>query len=93
MLICVPTPLDERREPDLSYVRNTALAIARSRDKLRAMQLLTKRHVDVPTTVCARTPDAVPVGASALGADRIRIDGLAARRAAMSAGGAGGANT
>jgi UDP-N-acetyl-D-glucosamine dehydrogenase len=28
VLICVPTPLDERREPDLSYVKNTALAIA-----------------------------------------------------------------
>ena len=24
VLICVPTPLDERREPDLSYVENTA---------------------------------------------------------------------
>ena len=28
VLICVPTPLDERREPDLSYVVNTAKAIA-----------------------------------------------------------------
>ncbi len=28
VIICVPTPLDERREPDLSYVRNTAEAIA-----------------------------------------------------------------
>src|ERR1700761_1168353 len=28
VLICVPTPLDERREPDLSYVENTAQAIA-----------------------------------------------------------------
>jgi UDP-N-acetyl-D-glucosamine dehydrogenase len=27
IIICVPTPLDERREPDLSYVENTALAI------------------------------------------------------------------
>ena len=27
VLICVPTPLDERREPDLSYVEQTALAI------------------------------------------------------------------
>src|SRR2546430_12000414 len=24
ILICVPTPLDERREPDLSYVEQTA---------------------------------------------------------------------
>src|SRR3984885_8879236 len=28
VLICVPTPLDERREPDLSYVVNTAKSIA-----------------------------------------------------------------
>src|SRR5580693_922655 len=40
-------------------VLNTALAIARSRDKLRAMQLLTKRNIDVPITVCARTPDSI----------------------------------
>ncbi len=35
---------------------NGAVAIARSRDKLRAMQLLTKKDIDVPITVCARTP-------------------------------------
>src|SRR5579863_4830993 len=40
-------------------VLNTALAIARSRDKLRAMQLLTKKNIDVPVTVCARTPDSI----------------------------------
>ena len=28
VLICVPTPLDERREPDLTYVKQTAEAIA-----------------------------------------------------------------
>jgi UDP-N-acetyl-D-glucosamine dehydrogenase len=28
VLICVPTPLDERREPDMSYVENTAHSIA-----------------------------------------------------------------
>lgn len=37
-------------------VLNTAVAIARSRDKLRALQLLTRRKIDVPTTVCARSP-------------------------------------
>ena len=40
-------------------VLNTALAIARSRDKLRAMQLLTKKNIGVPVTVYARTPDAI----------------------------------
>src|ERR1700733_9858780 len=31
VLICVPTPLDERREPDLSYVENTEKAARKSR--------------------------------------------------------------
>lgn len=35
-------------------VLNTSIAIARSRDKLRAMQLLTGEDLDVPKTVCAR---------------------------------------
>jgi ribosomal protein S6--L-glutamate ligase len=35
---------------------NGAIAISRSRDKLRAMQLLTKKDIDVPVTVCARSP-------------------------------------
>jgi len=37
-------------------VLNSAVAIARSRDKLRALQLLTGGNIDVPTTVCARSP-------------------------------------
>lgn len=37
-------------------VLNNAVAIARSRDKLRSMQLLTKRDIDVPTTVGVRSP-------------------------------------
>ncbi len=37
-------------------VLNNAVSIARSRDKLRALQLLTKKDIDVPTTVCVRTP-------------------------------------
>lgn len=37
-------------------VLNTAVAIARSRDKLRALQLLTRKSIDVPLTVCARSP-------------------------------------
>ncbi len=48
-------------------VLNTAVAIARSRDKLRAMQLLTKRDIDVPTTVCARTPGSVELALAAVG--------------------------
>jgi len=37
-------------------VINGAVAIARSRDKLRALQLLTQVGIDVPTTICARSP-------------------------------------
>ena len=48
-------------------VLNTAVAIARSRDKLRALQLLTKKNIDVPTTVCARTPDAVELALAHVG--------------------------
>lgn len=43
VLICVPTPLDERREPDLSYVENTAHAIAPNlqRDQLIVLESTT----------------------------------------------------
>ncbi|MBK8939462.1 MAG: RimK family alpha-L-glutamate ligase [Polyangiaceae bacterium] len=37
-------------------VLNSAVSIARSRDKLRALQLLSEARIDVPTTVCARNP-------------------------------------
>ncbi|MCC6645496.1 MAG: RimK family alpha-L-glutamate ligase [Polyangiaceae bacterium] len=40
-------------------VLNSAVSIARSRDKLRAMQLLTQKRIDVPITVCARSPAAI----------------------------------
>jgi len=43
VLICVPTPLDERREPDLSYVEQTAIAIAPNlqRDQLIVLESTT----------------------------------------------------
>src|SRR5271154_3157499 len=43
VLICVPTPLDERREPDLSYVEQTALSIAPNlqRDQLIILESTT----------------------------------------------------
>ncbi len=43
VLICVPTPLDERREPDLSYVEDTAKAIAPhlQRDQLIVLESTT----------------------------------------------------
>src|SRR6478736_6424796 len=48
-------------------VLNSAVAIARSRDKLRAMQLLTRKDIDVPRTVCSRTPDGVDHALSFIG--------------------------
>jgi UDP-N-acetyl-D-glucosamine dehydrogenase len=47
VLICVPTPLDDRREPDLSYVRNTALSIAGS---LQPQQLIVLESTTYPGT-------------------------------------------
>lgn len=48
-------------------VLNGAVAIARSRDKLRALQLLTRRNIDIPTTVCARSPAGVEAALELVG--------------------------
>jgi len=47
VLICVPTPLTDAREPDLSYVVNSAHAIA---GQLRAGQLIVLESTTYPTT-------------------------------------------
>src|SRR5467141_808004 len=47
VIICVPTPLNEQREPDLSYVMNTAEAIA---PHLRAGQLIVLESTTYPGT-------------------------------------------
>ncbi len=47
IIICVPTPLDEYREPDLSYIRATAEAIA---PHLRAGQLVILESTTYPGT-------------------------------------------
>src|ERR1700678_746843 len=47
VLICVPTPLDERREPDLSYVENTAKSIA---PNLQRNQLVVLESTTYPGT-------------------------------------------
>ena len=47
VIICVPTPLDERREPDLSYVRDTAIAIA---PNLQRGQLIVLESTTYPGT-------------------------------------------
>src|SRR5437588_2002230 len=47
VLICVPTPLNEYREPDLSYIQSTAEAIA---PHLRAGQLIVLESTTYPGT-------------------------------------------
>ena len=47
VLICVPTPLDERREPDLSYVENTARSIS---PHLQRSQLIVLESTTYPGT-------------------------------------------
>jgi UDP-N-acetyl-D-glucosamine dehydrogenase len=47
VLICVPTPLDERREPDLSYVEQTAISIA---PHLQRHQLIVLESTTYPGT-------------------------------------------
>jgi UDP-N-acetyl-D-glucosamine dehydrogenase len=47
VLICVPTPLDERREPDLSYVKKTAQSIA---PHLQRNQLIVLESTTYPGT-------------------------------------------
>jgi len=47
VIICVPTPLNEQREPDLSYIINTAEAIS---PYLRAGQLIVLESTTYPGT-------------------------------------------
>jgi UDP-N-acetyl-D-glucosamine dehydrogenase len=47
VIICVPTPLNEQREPDLSYITNTAEAIT---PHLRAGQLIVLQSTTYPGT-------------------------------------------
>jgi len=47
VLICVPTPLDKMREPDVSYVVNTTVEIAKS---LRKGQLIALESTTYPGT-------------------------------------------
>jgi UDP-N-acetyl-D-glucosamine dehydrogenase len=47
VLICVPTPLDERREPDLTYVEQTAISIA---PHLQRNQLIVLESTTYPGT-------------------------------------------
>jgi ribosomal protein S6--L-glutamate ligase len=52
-------------------VLNSAVSIARSRDKLRALQLLNRKHIEVPTTICARSPAGVDSALALVGCPAI----------------------
>ncbi|MDP9139832.1 MAG: nucleotide sugar dehydrogenase [Pseudomonadota bacterium] len=47
LIICVPTPLDRHRDPDLSFVLNTAQAVAR---RLRSGQIVSLESTTYPGT-------------------------------------------
>ena len=47
ILICVPTPLTERKEPDLKYVESTARAIS---ERLQRGQLIVLESTTYPGT-------------------------------------------
>ncbi|MGB9695795.1 MAG: nucleotide sugar dehydrogenase [Ignavibacteria bacterium] len=47
VIICVPTPLNENREPDLTYVKNSALTIAKY---LRKEQIVSLESTTYPGT-------------------------------------------
>jgi ribosomal protein S6--L-glutamate ligase len=52
-------------------VLNSAVSISRSRDKLRALQLLSRKHIEVPTTICARSPAGVESALALVGCPAI----------------------
>jgi ribosomal protein S6--L-glutamate ligase len=52
---------------------NTGVAIARSRDKLRALQFLSAHDVGIPRTAMARTPDAIRAAVDAVGGTPVII--------------------
>ena len=47
IIICVPTPLNESRDPDSTYIESTARSIAK---RLRAGQLVVLESTTYPTT-------------------------------------------
>src|SRR5579872_1615832 len=54
VLICVPTPLDQRREPDLSYVEATAQAIRRTYSAASWWYWSQRRIREPPKSWCCR---------------------------------------
>ena len=73
VVICVPTPLDEHREPDLSFITSTVQAIA---PHLRAGQLIVLESTTYPgTTQEVVVPILEANNLQGLTADRYQEDG------------------
>jgi UDP-N-acetyl-D-glucosamine dehydrogenase len=69
VLICVPTPLDEAMEPDLSYVDKTTAMVARN---LRAGQVIVLESTTYPGTTRERMKPVLEAGGLVCG----RADGF-----------------
>ncbi|MFB3923195.1 MAG: nucleotide sugar dehydrogenase [Terriglobia bacterium] len=79
ILVCVPTPLDEHREPDLSFVRNTAESI---RSTLRPGQLVVLESTTYPGTteevvlpVLEKSGLRCPIQTYVVNQDAVRLEG------------------
>ncbi len=66
VLICVPTPLNRNREPDLSHVERTAEAVAR---RLRPGQLVVLESTTYPGTTAGLVRPILEAGGLACGLD------------------------
>jgi UDP-N-acetyl-D-glucosamine dehydrogenase len=66
LLICVPTPLDEHREPDLSYVEATMAALA---PYLRADQMIALESTTWPGTTEERLRPVIEARGLSIGED------------------------
>ena len=60
VIICVPTPLNEYREPDMSYIENTAKAIAPPITPLRMRAVFSDEALSVaPRSGIAPPPNPI----------------------------------
>jgi UDP-N-acetyl-D-glucosamine dehydrogenase len=66
IVVCVPTPLSNSREPDLSYLREAAAAIA---DHLQPGQLIVLESTSYPGTTREELLPALAAGGGAVGID------------------------
>ena len=61
VIICVPTPLNKNREPDISYIIDTGRSIARYLRKGMLVVLESTTYPGTTTRTCARCSRSAPV--------------------------------